>query len=67
MMALHEACEDLRLPVLFHSDGLRGTHAPGLPGLGRVLAAFPEVNFIGHAPGFWVVSVRWTASGKWLE
>ena len=53
MMALYEVCEDLRLPVLFHSDEQRGTDAPGLPGLGRVLTAFPKVDFIGHGPGFW--------------
>ena len=53
MRALYEACDDLRLPVLFHTDELRGTDAPGLPGLGRVLAAFPRVDFIGHGPGFW--------------
>jgi predicted TIM-barrel fold metal-dependent hydrolase len=53
MMALYEVCDDLKLPVLFHCDNLRGTDAPGLPGLERVLARFPNVNFIGHGPGFW--------------
>lgn len=53
MMALYEACDDLKLPVLFHMDELRGTDAPGLPGLERVLKAFGGVNFIGHGPGFW--------------
>src|SRR5436190_17326467 len=53
MMALYEVCDDLELPVLFHSDDQRGTDAPGLPGLARVLAAFPKVAFIGHGPGFW--------------
>lgn len=53
MMALCEVCDDLGLPVLFHSDNLRGTDAPGLPGLERVLKAFPKVPFIGHGPGFW--------------
>ncbi len=53
MMALDEAGEDLRLPVLSRCDGLRGTEAPGLPGPGRELAAFPEVDVIGHGPGFW--------------
>jgi hypothetical protein len=52
-MAVYEVCSDLKLPVLFHCDALRGTDAPGLPGLGRVLAAFPDVPFIGHGPGFW--------------
>ena len=26
---------------------------PGLPGLAKVLATFPRVNFLGHAQGFW--------------
>lgn len=53
MMDLYEVCDDLRLPVLFHTDDIRGTDAPGLPGLDRVLRSFPAVNFIGHGPGFW--------------
>jgi uncharacterized protein len=53
MKALYEVCEDLRLPVLFHMDQLRGIDAPGLPGLERVLKTFPTVPFIGHGPGFW--------------
>lgn len=53
MMALYEVCDDLKLPVLFHCDDQRGTDAPGLPGLDRVLTAFPNVNFLGHGPGFW--------------
>ncbi len=53
MMALYEVCHDLRLPVLFHSDDQRGIDQPGLPGLARVLSSFPQVQFIGHGPGFW--------------
>jgi len=53
MMALYEVCDDLKLPVLFHCDDVRGTDEVGLPGLGRVLTRFPNVNFIGHGPGFW--------------
>ena len=63
MMALYEACDDLSLPVLFHSDEQRGTDAPGLPGLDRVLTAFPNVNFIGHGPGFWA-SISGVATAK---
>ncbi|HEX8200650.1 MAG TPA: amidohydrolase family protein [Isosphaeraceae bacterium] len=63
-MALYEACADVKLPVLFHCDDQRGTDAPGLPGLGRVLAAWPEVAFIGHGPGFWAsISGRLDAGG----
>ncbi|WP_165075437.1 amidohydrolase family protein [Paludisphaera rhizosphaerae] len=53
MMAAYEACDDLKLPVLFHCDDIRGTDQAGLPGLDRVLTAFPNLNFIGHGPGFW--------------
>lgn len=53
MMAAYEACDDLKLPVLFHCDDIRGTDKAGLPGLDRVLTAFPNLNFIGHGPGFW--------------
>ena len=53
MLALFEACQDLKLPVLFHLDNERCTDKPGLPGLDKVLGLFPDVNFIGHGPGFW--------------
>jgi predicted TIM-barrel fold metal-dependent hydrolase len=53
MMALYEACDDLRLPILFHMDAERGMDAPGLPGLERALKTFPNTAFIGHGPGFW--------------
>lgn len=52
-MRLYEACDDLKLPVLFHCDDIRNTDEAGLPGLERVLSAFPNVNFLGHGPGFW--------------
>ncbi len=64
MMAVYEACADLKLPVLFHCDNIRGTDRAGLPGLGRVLSAFPNVDFIGHGPGFWAsISGDVTTSG----
>ncbi len=53
MMALYEACDDLKLPVLFHTDRERGMDSPGLPHLEIVLKSFPNVPFIGHGPGFW--------------
>lgn len=52
-MRLYEACAELKLPVLFHLDNLRNTDQPGLPGLAKALAAFPECKFIGHGPGWW--------------
>lgn len=52
-MQLFQACAELKLPVLFHMDGVRNTDRPGLPGLEKVLREVPGANFIGHAPGFW--------------
>jgi len=52
-MELFRACAELKLPVLFHMDSVRNTDQPGLPGLEKVLKAFPEGKFIGHANGFW--------------
>lgn len=47
------ACAEIGLPVLFHMDGQRNTDEPGLPGLASVLRAFPDLPFVGHAPGWW--------------
>ena len=52
-MELYAACAEKKLPVLFHLDAKRNMDVPGLPGLERVLKAFPELPFIGHAHGFW--------------
>ena len=52
-LALYAACSDVKIPVLFHLDNERNMDVPGLPGLERVLKAFPQVNFIGHGPGWW--------------
>lgn len=56
MLAYFRSCEKSRLPVLLHltnRDGYGVIDAPGLPGLERVLAEFPKLKVIGHAPGFW--------------
>jgi predicted TIM-barrel fold metal-dependent hydrolase len=60
-MALYEACGELGLPVLFHLDRERNLDEPGLPGLERVLQAFPRTHFIGHGPGWWA-SISGTAT-----
>jgi uncharacterized protein len=52
-MELFRACGEVAFPVLIHIDNIRNTDTPGLPGLANVLAAFPGVNFLGHAQGFW--------------
>ena len=52
-MKLYEGCATVGLPLLFHLDNERNLDQPGLPGLEKVLKAFPEGNFIGHGPGWW--------------
>ncbi|MCI0331869.1 MAG: amidohydrolase [Planctomycetes bacterium] len=52
-MRLYEACSEVRLPLLFHLDNFANMDAPGLPGLDKVLTAFPELVFIGHGKGWW--------------
>ena len=52
-MEVYAVCGELKLPILFHLDEQRNTDAPGLPGLEKVLKAFPDTTFIGHGPGWW--------------
>ncbi len=52
-LAVYQACGEVGFPVLFHLDDIRNTDAPGLPALARVLEQVPNVNFIGHANGWW--------------
>ena len=52
-LELFHACGEVGLPVLFHMDNNRNTDVPGLPGLEKVLKEVPNVNFIGHAQGWW--------------
>jgi len=52
-MKLYEACENLGIPVLVHIDGFRNWDGLGLPGLERVLQAFPNLIVIAHALHWW--------------
>ena len=52
-MRLYEACAEVGLPVLFHLDNQANFDVPGLPGLARVLKAFPKLTMIGHGKGWW--------------
>lgn len=52
-LALYAACNELKLPLLFHVDNQRNMDAPGLPGLAKALASAPDAKFIGHGPGWW--------------
>ncbi len=53
MMRVYAACEQVGIPLLFHIDRIRGKDKPGLPRLENALRSFPELNFIGHGPGWW--------------
>jgi len=53
MMRLYAACAHVNFPVLLHIDNQYAVDSPGLPAMERVLREFPEVNFIGHANGWW--------------
>ena len=52
-MEIYEACAELDLCIMFHLDAYRNTDDIGFPALEKVLQTFPEVTFVGHAPGFW--------------
>lgn len=52
-MRLYAACQEVRLPVLLHLDNQANMDRPGLPGLARVLEAFPRLIVIGHGKGWW--------------
>jgi predicted TIM-barrel fold metal-dependent hydrolase len=52
-MRLYEACAEVGLPLLFHLDNQANLDMPGLPGLARVLTAFPKLVIIGHGKGWW--------------
>lgn len=53
MMRVYEACQNVGIPLLFHMDTVRGKDEPGLPRLENALRTFPNLNFIGHGPGWW--------------
>ena len=52
-LKLYAACEEVGFPVLFHLDNGANIDKPGLPGLEKVLQAFPNLNMIGHGKGWW--------------
>jgi len=53
MMQVYAACEEVGIPLLFHLDNIRGKDRPGLPRLENAIRSFPQLNFIGHGPGWW--------------
>lgn len=53
MQLVYELCEDRGLPLLMHISEKHAIDDPGLPGLERMLAAYPDLDFIMHAHGWW--------------
>jgi predicted TIM-barrel fold metal-dependent hydrolase len=53
MVRIYEACAAVDFPVLFHIDSSFVVDVPELPALEGMLKKFPEVNFTGHATGWW--------------
>jgi uncharacterized protein len=53
LQQIYAACGELKLPVLFHADHLICSDEAGAPRLERMLQAYPETIFIGHATRFW--------------
>jgi predicted TIM-barrel fold metal-dependent hydrolase len=52
-LRLYEACSEVRMPMLFHLDNFANMDRPGLPGLEKALAQFPDLIMIGHGKGWW--------------
>jgi predicted TIM-barrel fold metal-dependent hydrolase len=53
MLRIYEACAAVEFPVVIHIDSSFAVDVPGLPALEGLLRKLPQVNFIGHATGWW--------------
>ena len=53
MKRIYAACAEVDFPVLLHIDNKHAVDQPGLPAMENVLKEFADVNFIGHANGWW--------------
>ena len=53
MERIYAACGEVGFSIVLHIDNQHAVDVPGLPAMERVLKKFPEVNFIGHANGWW--------------
>ncbi len=66
MMQVYEACQEVNIPLLFHIDNIRGKDVPGLTRLEHALQTFPNLNFIGHGPGWWASISGGLAQKVWV-
>ena len=53
MQRIYAACAEVNFPVLIHIDNRYAVDQPGLPALEKMLKKYHDVNFIGHANGWW--------------
>jgi hypothetical protein len=58
MLMLLQVCEELDLPVIFHTitpevNNYGVLDEIGMPLFDKVVTRFPSLPFIGHSPGFW--------------
>lgn len=53
LQLIYELCGEYDLPMLLHTDNQCLWDEVGLPGLERMLAAYPETDFIVHSHGWW--------------
>jgi uncharacterized protein len=63
MQNLFKHVNEFKLPLTFHIAPQRGSlygmiDEPGLPGLERSLARFPDIKFLGHSQAFWAEIAR---------
>ena len=52
-LAIYKIVDEFNWPLMFHSDPDLNMDEVGLPRLEKCLREFPNINFIGHGPGFW--------------
>ncbi len=50
---VYEACDRLKLPIVMHFDDWINRDIPGLRRFEKMLKAYPNCRFIGHAQYFW--------------
>lgn len=50
---VYELCAEYDLPILFHADDKAMLDEVGFPRLEQIFASYPDVDFVGHAMGWW--------------
>ncbi|MHC3437164.1 amidohydrolase family protein [Natrialbaceae archaeon A-gly3] len=50
---VYELCSRYDLPIIFHADDKAMLDDVGYPALEEVIASYPDIDFVGHAMGWW--------------